>query len=298
MGQVLQRSNGEAHEFRFTARDFAVIRKRIYDYAGINLSENKIHMVYSRLARRVRACGLHSFEEYLALLDRDPHEYESFTNSLTTNLTHFYREPHHFTILAQHIAELQQARSYNSRRPLSIWCAAASTGEEAYSLAMTVVDVFGSYTPPVKILATDLDTQVLARAAQGIYPIERADKLGADKLKRFFLKGHGAQQGYVRVRPELQRLIEFRKLNLLDAKWPISGPFDAIFCRNVMIYFDKPTQYKVLAKFTPLLRADGLLFAGHSESFHHAHDLFQMRGKTVYALAPQQRKDISSVGRH
>lgn len=152
-------------------------------------------------------------------------------------------------------------------------------------MAMTMVDLFGSYTPPVSILATDLDTNVLAKAQQGVYPLERLEKMSPDLVKRFFLKGTGIQDGMARIRPELSKMITFRQLNLLDNHYPIRGPFDAIFCRNVMIYFDKQTQYKILHKFAPLLRPDGLLFVGHSESLYHAADLFKLRGKTVYELA-------------
>lgn len=282
---MIPRSNGDALEFRFTTRDFAAIRTLIYRHAGINLGSNKIRMVYSRLVRRLRARGVTSFEQYLALIERDAHEWERFTNSLTTNLTHFFREPHHFEILREHVLSLRADPRVRAQRSLNVWCTAASTGEEAYSIAMTLVETFGSLNPPVRIFATDIDTQVLAKAARGVYPLERVEKVDAARRKRFFLKGHGAQAGFARVRPELQALISFRQLNLLDGHWPVQGPFDAIFCRNVMIYFDKPTQYRVLARLAPLLRADGLLFAGHSESFHHAADLFRMRGKTVYALA-------------
>lgn len=285
MTTIIPRSNGDALEFRFTTQDFAAVRALIYQYAGINLGTNKIHMVYSRLARRLRARGLSSFEQYLALIQRDEREWEDFTNSLTTNLTHFFREPHHFDILREHVQALSVDARGRAQRPLNIWCAAASTGEEAYSIAMTLVDVFDSFTPPVRIFATDLDTQVLTKAARGVYAQERVEKIDPQRRKRFFLKGHGAQAGFARVRPELQALISFRQLNLLEARWQVQGPFDAIFCRNVMIYFDKPTQYRVLARFAPLLRPDGLLFAGHSESFHHAADFFRTRGKTVYALA-------------
>jgi chemotaxis protein methyltransferase CheR len=160
-------------------------------------------------------------------------------------------------------------------------------------MAITMVEVFNTYTPPVKILASDLDTSVLAKAQEGIYPMDRVEKLNQEQLRRFFLKGTGGQEGTVRVRQELRDMIMFRQINLLDEHWPIRAPFDAIFCRNVMIYFDKQTQYKILKKFAPLLHADGLLFAGHSESFSHAADLFRPLGKTVYELthkvSPQSR---------
>lgn len=278
-------SHGEpSREFLFTDADFQRIRKLIYAHAGINLSDAKKDMVYSRLGRRLRATGLTRFSDYLALLEaNDETEWEAFVNALTTNLTAFFREPHHFPLLAEHIQKIKH------RRPIELWCCAASTGEEPYTMAMTMVDVFGSYTPPVHILATDLDTHVLKKAQAGIYPIERVEKLPQDVLKRFFLKGTGSNAGYVQVRKELRDMVTFRKLNLLDAQWPIRGPFEAIFCRNVMIYFDKPTQYKILQKFVPVMHSDALLFAGHSESFQHAADLFSIRGRTVYTIAEKAR---------
>jgi chemotaxis protein methyltransferase CheR len=151
-------------------------------------------------------------------------------------------------------------------------------------MAMTIVEAFGSSTPPVRILATDVDTSVLVQAEAGVYGIERVQKLSPERIRRFFLKGSGARDGSVTVRPELRDLITFRRLNLLDAAWQVRGPFDAIFCRNVMIYFDKPTQLAILEKFAPLLPA-GLLFVGHSESLFHAAHLFQPRGRTVYQPA-------------
>ena len=274
----------EAREFHFTDQDFERVRKLIYDHAGISLSPVKRDMVYSRLARRLRATGLTSFQEYLALLEKDnAAEWEAFTNALTTNLTSFFRENHHFPLLAEHVAQ------FKGSREISLWCSASSTGEEPYSMAMTMVDLFGSYTPPVKILATDLDTNVLAKAQEGVYPMERLEKLPSDAIKRFFLKGTGTQAGMARVRPELRNMITFRQLNLLHTSWPIRGPFDAIFCRNVMIYFDKPTQHKILQQFVPLLRPDGQLFVGHSESLFHAADLFKLRGKTVYELSHKHK---------
>ncbi len=269
--------------FAFTARDFDRVRDLIYRKAGIALSEGKQEMVYSRLARRLRVKGLDSFQTYLDALEagRDPDEWEAFTNALTTNLTAFFREAHHFPILAEHARAVQA--------PLSVWCAASSTGEEPYSIAMTLCEAFGSLTPPVRIVATDIDTRVLETAAQGIYAAERVEKLTRERLQRFFLKGRGGRDGLVRVRSELQRLIEFKPLNLLGANWPVKGPFDAIFCRNVMIYFDKPTQGQLLARLAPLLKPDGLLFAGHSENFVHVSDAFALRGKTVYELTSRQR---------
>jgi chemotaxis protein methyltransferase CheR len=272
-------------EFDFTSRDFERVRKMLYDRVGISLSPIKQDMVYSRLARRLRATGIRSFEAYLAHLERgDEAEMEAFTNALTTNLTAFFREEHHFPALAEHVR-----RYMGKGNTINLWCSASSTGEEPYSMAMTMVDLFGSYTPPVKILATDIDTNVLKKGEAGVYPLDRLEKLPKDMLKRFFLKGSGAQEGYARVRQELRDMITFRQINLLDESWPMRGPFEAIFCRNVMIYFDKQTQRKILEKFVPLMRPDGLLFAGHSESFYHTADIFRSRGKTVYELTPEAR---------
>ena len=267
-------------EFNFSSADFERVRKLIYQHAGISLSPVKQDMVYSRLARRLRATGKQTFAEYLDFLEKSGgDEWESFVNSLTTNLTSFFREPHHFPILAEHLKKI------GNRRPIRIWCSAASTGEEPYSIAMTVAETFGASTSHVSIVASDLDTNVLAAAQKGVYSLDRVEKLSPERLHKFFLRGSGSQEGYVAVRPELKQMIEFRRINLLDANYSVKGPLDIIFCRNVMIYFDKPTQYKILSRFAPMLLADGLMFAGHSESFLHAADLFRSTGKTVYVLA-------------
>ncbi len=269
-------------EFPFTAHDFNRVRSLIYRHAGIHLKESKEHMVYSRLARRLRATGKSTCRDYLDYVEHDEVEWQNFVNALTTNLTAFFREPHHFSILAEHLKRLASAEP---RRVLTIWSAAVSSGEEAYSVAMTAVEVFGTLTPPVKILATDVDTQVLRIAEKGVFTRERVEKLSEANLKRFFLKGQGARAGFVKIRAELRNMITFRQSNLLASDWQVNGPFDAIFCRNVMIYFDKPTQYQILERFVPLLRPHGLLFAGHSENFHHASRFFSACGKTVYRVA-------------
>jgi len=288
--QQQQQPQESTREFVFTTADFQRISKLIYEHAGISLAPTKQEMVYSRLARRLRVRGLETFAAYLSLLDnRDEPEWEAFVNALTTNLTSFFREPHHFAELTRFLERRKRAQ-----QPVSIWCCASSTGEEPYSLAMTAVEAYGSFTPPVTIVATDLDTSALDKAAAGIYAEERVAKLRHDQLQRFFLKGTGSRAGSVRVRKELRELVTFRQVNLLDAQWPVRGPFDAIFCRNVMIYFDKPTQRKVLEKLAPLLVRDGLLFAGHSESFLHSADLFRLRGNTVYELA--QALQSAAVG--
>ena len=287
MSSNLQSVDGHDREFAFTRENFERVCRLIYEHAGISLKPSKQHMVYSRLARRLRVNGLDNFRDYLVLLESgNKDEWEAFVNSLTTNLTSFFREPHHFPLLAEHVIKQR------GQHPVSLWCAAASSGEEPYSIAMTMVDAFGSFSPPVTIVASDLDTNVLAKAEAGIYPVERIEKLSEAVVKRFFLKGTGAQSGFVRVRPELRAMIKFRQVNLLGDDWQIRGPLDAIFCRNVMIYFDKETQLKILQRFAPLLQPDGLVFAGHSESFHNAAHLFRLRGKTVYELVKSKPREL------
>ena len=276
----------KAREYEFTSGDFERVRTLIYEIAGISLSSSKQDMVYSRLARRLRDRGLTRFADYLRLLEsNDAEEMQAFTKALTTNLTAFFREAHHFPILADHIAERRRA----SPEPITIWCCAASTGEEPYTIAMTAIEALNDPSPPVRILATDVDTNVLAKAEAGIYDQERIDALSPERIRRFFLRGTGQRDGLVMVRPELRRLITFQQINLLDNQWPVRGPLDVIMCRNVMIYFDKDTQRQILIKFAPVMRSDGLLFAGHSESFVHSSDLFKLKGKTVYSPLPLAR---------
>lgn len=267
----------EMRDFLLTERDFDKIRALIHRRAGISLGAHKREMVYSRLARRLRTLQLADFASYLAMLEADANsaEWEFFTNALTTNLTSFFREAHHFPLLAEHAKRIG--------RPYSVWCAAASTGEEPYSIAITLAEALGDRASTV--LATDIDTQVLAKARAGIYSAEQVARLSQERLKRFFLKGSGAHAGMVKVKPDLASTISFEPLNLLAPDWGIRERFDAIFCRNVMIYFDKPTQGRILERFVPLLKPHGLLFAGHSENFSYVTRAFQLRGQTVYELA-------------
>ncbi len=244
-------------------------------------------MVYSRLSRRLRELKLKDFSTYLTLLETNPNsgEWQLFTNALTTNLTAFFREAHHFPVLAEHALGCTQ--------PVSVWCSAASTGEEPYSIAITLMEALGSRASTASVIATDIDTQVLAKGAAGVFTMEQVSKLSPARLKRFFLKGSGAHSGNVMVRPEVAAMVKFKRLNLLDPKWPLQEPFDAIFCRNVMIYFDKPTQGKILQRFAPLLKPQGLLFAGHSENFSFANQTFRLRGQTIYELASNRPKDAA-----
>jgi chemotaxis protein methyltransferase CheR len=274
VGAALERA------FTFEDRDFARIARLIHKHAGISLGPHKRDMVYSRLVRRVRAGGFERFCDYLDTLETrgDAEEWQAFVNALTTNLTSFFREAYHFEALATQLRETRRIAD----APLRIWCSAASTGEEPWSLAITACEAFGTHAPPVRILATDIDTQVLETAERGVYSIDRIAGLSDERKQAFFQRGSGPNSGQCRVKPALRELVEFRPLNLLDASYAVPPGLAAIFCRNVMIYFDKPTQYLVLQRMRPLLAAEGRLYAGHSESFNHAADLFTPCGRTIY----------------
>lgn len=261
-------------------RDFAQVRKLIYGRVGIKLGDSKRAMVVSRLARRLRDLKLQTFPEYLQQLE-DPgaQEWQFFTNALTTNLTSFFREPHHFDTLA---AALKAARG---RSEFHIWCSAASTGEEPYSIAMVVNEVGKAGPRKVEILASDVDTNVLQRGAQGVYAMERIEQLSAARKHRFFLKGEGPKAGYCKVKPVLQRNLNFAQINLLDARWPVPPKVDVIFCRNVMIYFDKDTQRRLVQHFCEHMHAESLFISGHSESLYHCSDFLSPMGRTVYRRA-------------
>ena len=255
-------------------RDFATVRHLIAEYAGIKLSLQKRNMVYNRLLRRLRARGVGSFGDYLELVQREgSDEREAFVNALTTNLTAFFREPHHFELLEAHARK-------NARpgRPLRCWSSACSTGEEAWSIAMVLREA----ECPGEVLGTDIDTDVLNTAHAGIYRMERAASLPTERLRKHFLRGAGANDGLVSMRPELRSMVRFGQLNLQSPAWPALEPFDVIFCRNVVIYFDREFQKKLLTRLADLLVPGGLLMVGHSESFPSAHPGFRSCGRTAY----------------
>jgi chemotaxis protein methyltransferase CheR len=263
-------------EFTLSPADFERIRQLIYQRAGISLHAGKQAMVYSRLSRRLRETGHTSFAAYLQLLERggSDTEWQEFINCLTTNLTAFFREEHHFHALVDDLRG-------RGPQPLRIWCNAASTGEEPYSLAMTVVETLGS-AAPARLVCSDIDTKVLATAQRGVYSAD-ARGLSPERLRRHFQRGTGVNAGSIRVKPELARLIEFRTFNLMSPSWAALGEsFDIVFCRNVMIYFDNPTQRKVLERMHGVMKPGGLLYVGHSENFTESRDLFRLRGKTIY----------------
>jgi len=268
------------HSYHLSPADFERIRRLIYARAGISLHENKQAMVYSRLSRRLRELQLPDFATYLGLLERGggadgEREWQEFVNALTTNLTSFFRENHHFESLHQ---ELLARRG----QALRIWCNAASTGEEPYSIAITVAEALGAAASQVVVLCTDIDTRVLDKARRGVYDVQ-SKGLSPQRLKRFFLKGTGRNEGLMRVRPELAGTLKFGVFNLIEPQWSTLGEaFDIVFCRNVMIYFDDATQRQVLERIHARMKPGGVLYVGHSENFSDARDQFTLRGKTTY----------------
>jgi chemotaxis protein methyltransferase CheR len=266
----------QGREFAWTNADFDQVQKLIYQRAGISLHDGKHAMVYSRLSRRLRDTGHDSFRGYLSWLEsNDGPEWQEFVNALTTNLTSFFREHHHFQVLTDFLESLR------GRGDIRIWCSAASTGEEPYSIAMTVAEALGAkarYT----IQASDIDSKVLATAAQGVYRMEGLKGVSPEQMRKYFLRGKAGNAGLARVKPELRRTLDFLIVNLIKDDWPFRDPFDVVFCRNVMIYFDASTQRKVLEKIHRVMKPGGLLFVGHAENFSDSKDLFLLKGKTVY----------------
>lgn len=265
--------------------EFRQLREFIHAHTGIALSEHKKALVCSRLAKRLRHHDLHCYADYYQLLvENDPGgtELMAMINSITTNKTDFFREPHHFQFLTERVFPAWRQNPHRER-PLRIWSAAASTGEEAYSIAMTALEAMhGLREQDVSILATDIDTDVLARAAAGVYTENQAAQIPRTLLCRYFLKGAGAHQGKVMVKPALTSRVHFHWLNLVAAPWPMQEKFDVIFCRNVLIYFDKPTQQGLFERFAGALKKDGYLMLGHSEVIHGQITQFKPVGHSIY----------------
>lgn len=264
----------------FTDEDFAVIRRVVQDYAGIALADHKRELVYGRLARRLRVLGLTSFAQYCATLENDDNEMRELVNAITTNLTSFFRESYHFDHLRNSVVP-ELLRSRAAERRIRIWSAGCSTGEEPYSIAMVLRDEVPAEGWDVKVLATDIDTNVLEKARAGVYPASRAEEIPEGLRRRFLCRGAGSNTGSVRVRENLRSMVTFRPLNLMR-EWPMRGPFDVIFCRNVVIYFDKPTQRRLFERYAGILAPGGYLYVGHSETLFKVSDRFDLVGRTVY----------------
>ncbi len=265
--------------------EFRQLREFIHVHTGIALSEHKRALVCSRLAKRLRHHGLKHYAEYYQLLtqnDPDGQELVAMINSITTNKTDFFREPHHFRFLSEKVFVAHRDNP-NRDRPIRLWSAAASTGEEAYSLAMTALESMPSFNEQdIRILATDIDTEVLSRAENGIYTQDQAKHIPKTLLHRYFFKGTGAHDGQVMAKPVLKSLIHFHWLNLQEDPWPMQGLFDVILCRNVLIYFDKATQQNLFRRMGAALKKDGYLMLGHSEAIHGLNDMFKAVGHSIY----------------
>lgn len=276
----------EQGEISLSEREFTRIKSRVYSVAGISLSNAKRTLVVSRLSKLVRALGLTSFDAYVDFLERGgtAEDGQDFVNALTTNLTRFYREDHHFEHLRTHVAALVQSRPRGTR--LRIWSAGCSTGQEPYTIGMDLLSVFPELRRwDFKILATDIDTAVLAKAARGSYPESELSGLSPERARLLEKPGDGT----IRVPGQVRELVSFKPLNLMSA-WPVKGPFDAIFCRNVAIYFDKPTQGEVFGRFAKLLAPEAFLYIGHSENLGSGSDGFRLVGKTIYQSRQKAQK--------
>jgi chemotaxis protein methyltransferase CheR len=271
-------------EFEFGSEDFEALRKLVKQITGINLSDQKRELVYGRLARRLRVLQLQSFAQYREILAQDGcREIAQFCNAITTNLTSFFREPHHFDYLRDQVL-LPMVNSGTARR-LRIWSAGCSTGEEPYSIAMTILEALPDLRRwDVRILATDLDSDVLERGRRGLYTEDRIKNLTLQRRMRFFRERRERDGLCHEVTPELKSLITFKQLNLMHPL-PMRGPLDAIFCRNVVIYFDKDTQRDLFSRVAQLQQPGNLLFLGHSESLFKVSEQYSLIGKTVYRRA-------------
>lgn len=263
--------------------EFSFLRAFVYEHCGISLGEHKRQLVQGRLLRRLRALKLRDFQGYCELLRRDPHaELGELASAISTNVTAFFRESHHFDLLTNELLPRWLAEKKHGGR-LRIWSAGCATGEEPYTLAIVLAEALEKHGGNVdaKILATDLSPQALETARKGVYPIERLEGVSAERRRRWFLRGEGEYDQYACVHPRLRELVSILPLNLLH-DWPMQGPFDAIFCRNVVIYFDKPTKQRLFQRYAGLLPEGGYLFLGHSESMYGLNDSFDLMGRTVY----------------
>lgn len=262
--------------------EFEFIRHVIAENAGIVLGPNKRQLVQGRLARRLRELHLPSYESYCDhVRNSGPEELVGLINALTTNVTSFFRENHHFEALAKYMLPEALERNRQSRR-IRIWSAGCSSGEEAYCIAMVAREALPTGQKwDLKILATDIDSDVVATAQRGIYPTDRLASVSDERLRRHFRKGVGEHVGSAKLHPDIAQLVSFRTLNLMHS-WPMSGQFDIVFCRNVMIYFDQATRERLVSRFGDIVVPDGYLCLGHSESIHGVGGPFRLVGKTIY----------------
>ena len=266
--------------------DFFRLRKLIKEVAGISLGENKVELLRGRLHKRLTHHGLSSFRDYIRLLRDETssgQEMVHFINRVTTNKTHFFRESYHFDFLRDTVLpRVPQQAIGHGRRKLRLWSAACSTGEETYSIAMTISEFFNhSLSWDIKILGSDIDSNCLKIASSGTYPIESVADLSIEQKRNAFQRGTGNSEGYVRIRPALRDMIKFKRINFVDPAWPIQCKFDAIFCRNALIYFERDFQQALVRRLLGYLQPNGYLFLGHSENLSWMPEL-QPIGNTIY----------------
>lgn len=276
-------------------KEFNRVKQRVYKVAGISLSDAKRTLVISRLTKIVRALGLATFDSYLDFLEQPGREADgqAFVNALTTNLTRFYREDHHFDHLVTYVQSLMSRRPRlgpDGKPRLRIWSAGCSTGQEPYTIGMCLLAALPDLKRwDFKILATDIDTAVLAKAATGVYPENELAGLSPERARLFERPGNGT----IRIPAAVRELISFKPLNLMS-NWPVKGPFDAIFCRNVAIYFDKPTQGELFARFGKMLAPGAFLYIGHSENLGSGSEGFTGVGKTIFQYKqPAKSRDVA-----
>ncbi len=269
-------------EFKFTEKDFNNLRKIANAHTGIIVTDDKYDMYYARLVKRLRFLKLNNFSEYVEYLKNNKaSEFTIFIDSITTNLTSFFREKHHFDQLKNELIPKLAPRA-DASSGIRVWSAGCSTGEEPYSIAMTMMDSMHLMLNKMPTLvASDIDTTVLKTAATGIYDISRVEGLDKSIKKRWFARGKGDKSGLVKVSKKLTELIDFKQINLMQS-WPHKDKFHIIFCRNVVIYFDRPTKQKLFSRFADQLVDDGYLILGHSESLQGLTDQFETIGKTVF----------------
>ena len=273
----------QVKSFPLTDKQFGVIRELVHRISGISLSDGKKDLVRSRLNKRLRAMGLDSYDEYIEMVrsDQAGSEITNLIDTISTNVTEFFRESAHFDFLTT----LLQEKAAAGDRRLRIWSAGCSSGQEPYTIAITLMEALNGLGGwDAKILATDISTNVLSTAQQGVYDTASLAKMSKALRTKYFTRVGGREGDTVQVKPEVRRLVRYGRLNLMG-EWPMKGPFDAIFCRNVMIYFEKPTQAKLVTRYWQLLAEDGILFIGHSENLRGFEHKFDPVQPTVYRKA-------------
>ena len=271
-------------EFDYTDADFSYLSALVKTRGGINLSTAKRELVYGRLAKRLRILKFTTFKQYCDFLAHgDEEELTHFMNAITTNVTDFFRENHHFEFISSTwLSEFGGEASRGLRPRLRIWSAGCSSGEEPYSIAMTLRESLPEIDQwDIKILATDLDSSIVKKAQAGVYSLERIKGMSPARRKRWFRLGHGSNAGNASISEDIKKMVTFKTLNLTE-DWPMKGPFNAIFCRNVIIYFDKPTRSAVINRFSKMLEPGGCFFIGHSESLFGVNKDFELVGRTIH----------------